>query len=39
LFVTSIFEEMERRFAEPSSEPRDLVLGFLSAWIEKYADP
>ncbi len=35
---TPILEEMERRFPEPSIEPRDPVLAFLSALIEEYAD-
>jgi len=35
---TPILEEMERRFPEPSIEPRDSALGFLSALIEEYAD-
>ena len=35
---TPILEEMERRFPEPSIEPKDPALAFLSALIEEYAD-
>ncbi len=35
---TPILEEMERRFPEPSLEPSDPTLAFLSAMIEEYAD-
>lgn len=35
---TPIIEEIERRHREPTLEPRDPTLAFLSALIEEYAD-